>query len=470
MKMHRSDRGSALLISVIVVLLSIGIGGAFMAQSLVASREQQNVIEADEALVMCDAGMERTRQALDYYRGADGSGVKWSWDGILTYCSAVSKDPIAIRKDYQSRIKDANFTAYASKAWDTKYWQGSAAVLASKTIPPSGNSNNIPASTDPTTGNVFIGWNQPYHRGAIHVQISNNGGTGDTATHDADGQVLITVTATLPSGIQRQIEGLLTIPPPSSSSTPLTVNGLAAVVSNDVVDSNGNITVDGRDYDYLGTSVVGPGVFGILSTKTIGSGGSSAIGGVGAAPPKKGISAGSISQNTLFKTGYPATPDEVVGAAPGTLKKAAIAAGTYITSDAQFSALLSANGGKLPDHAIIYADYDPSGGSFDIGSGNSKSSILVIHTDSTTSSVKNLHGTFKGLLIGDSINHVNSGTSLTGMVQLLSPTASAGANVFGNGNATIHFSSAVLADLPAATTSSSSSTSGSTLTSYRRTL
>jgi hypothetical protein len=92
----------------------------------------------------------------------------------------------------------------------------------------------------------------------------------------------------------------------------------------------------------------------------------------------------------------------------------------------------------------------------------------VIHTDSTTSSVKNLHGNFKGLMIGDAINHVNSGTDIVGMMQLLSPTASAGANVFGNGNSTIHFSSAVLADLPGA--APGSSTQGSTLTSYRRTL
>jgi len=374
-----------------------------------------------------------------------------------------------IKKDYLSQRTSSLYQTYLAKIWssDPTVRLGADTIPAGQTIPPSAGGANQPAPTDPSTGHVFIGWNQPFHRGAIHVHVRNNGGTGDTQTHDADGQVLITVTATLPSGIQRQVEGLLSIP--SGASVPLKVNGLAAVVSNDKVDTNGNITIDGRDYDYSGNNLTGdPGVFGILSTKTISSGGSSAIGGVGVAPPNKGTGSGTISEGASFKTGYPASPDEVAGVAPGTLKKAAQAAGTYVTSDAEFGALLSANGGKLPDHAIVYADFDPGNGSFDIGSGNDKSSILVIHTEGSTSSVKNLHGSFKGLLIADSVNHVNSGTSITGMVQMLSPTASAGANVFGNGNATIHFSSAVLADLPGAATGAPGQ--GSTMTSYRRTL
>lgn len=469
MKMRRATRGSALLLSVIIVILAVGIGGAFMAQGLVHSREQQTVIEADEALAMCDAGMERARQALDVYRGVNGNPQYWAWDGILTYCSAVSTDPIVIKKDYLSQMNSSLYQAYTAKIWSSNPTArlGADTLPAAQAIPASAGSSNQPATTDPTTGHVFIGWNQPFHRGAIHIHVRNNGGTGDTATHDGDGQVIITVTATLPSGIQRQVEGLLTIP--SGASVPLKVNGLAAVVSNDKVDTNGNITIDGRDYDYSGSKLTGdPGVFGVLSTKTISSGGSSGIGGVGVAPPSKGTASGSISENAGFKTGYPSSPDEIAGVAAGTLKKAAQAAGTYVTSDAEFSALLSKNGGKIPDHAIVYCDFDPGNGSFEIGSGNDKSSILVIHTEGSTSSVKNLHGSFKGLMIADSVNHVNSGTAITGMVQMLSPTASEGANVFGNGNATIHFSSSVLADLPGAATGAS--TQGSTMTSYRRTL
>lgn len=467
MNKNRGDRGSALLITVIVVFLAAGIGGALMAQSLIHSREQQRTTEADEALGMCDAGMERARQALDVYRGLNGAEA-WSWDGVLTYCSTLSGDPVQIRKDYLSRMNSAAYTSYASKIWsaDAGARKGADTLPAAKTVPPSAATTNVPSSTDPTAANVFIGWNQPFNRGAVHVMVRNNGGAGDTATHDEDGQVLIVVTATLPSGLQRQVEGLLTLP--SAASIPLKVSGVAAVVSNDKVDTNGNITIDGRDYDYSGTKLTGdPGVFGVLSTKTITTGGASAIGGVGIAPPKKGTASGTTSQNASFKTGYPATPDEVVGVPAGTLKKSAQSDGTYCATAADFSALLAKNGGKLPDHAIVYCDFDPGNGSFSIGSGNEKSSILVIHNDASTTSVKNLHGAFKGLLIADSVNHVNSGTALTGMVQLLSPTSSAGANVFGNGNATVRFSSAVLADLPGA--SSGSSGTGSTLTSYRRT-
>jgi len=116
----------------------------------------------------------------------------------------------------------------------------------------------------------------------------------------------------------------------------------------------------------------------------------------------------------------------------------------------------------------VYCDFNPGNGSFDIGSGNEKASILVVHTDDSTSSIKNLHGALTGVLLADAVNHVNSGTSIIGMAQLFSPTASEGANVFGNGNASIKFSSAVLADLPAA--KSAGTTSPGSLTSYRRTL
>ena len=139
-----------------------------------------------------------------------------------------------------------------------------------------------------------------------------------------------------------------------------------------------------------------------------------------------------LAPDATFPKGYPSGPDEATGLASGSLKKMAQGSGTYFTSESQFQAMLSANGGKMPDHKVVYCDFTPSGGSFDVGSGNAKSSMLIVHTDSGNGAIKNLHGNFTGALFADSIIHVNAGTKIVGMVQLFSPTASDAGNVFGN--------------------------------------
>src|SRR5258706_8783415 len=109
MMMKNTTRGSALLIATIVVVLIAGIGGAFLAESLIHSREQRNGVDADEALTMCDAGMERARQALDYYRGYQNSGSLWTWDQILTYCAARPTDTLIIKTDALNRLNSDQF-------------------------------------------------------------------------------------------------------------------------------------------------------------------------------------------------------------------------------------------------------------------------------------------------------------------------------------------------------------------------
>src|SRR6185295_18664625 len=101
-----------------------------------------------------------------------------------------------------------------------KIWSSTLATIAvannksaSLTIPPN---PTVPASSDATANNVFLGWSIPFHKGSIYIHITNNddSASGGTPTHDTDGQVLITVTATLPSGIQRRVEGVFRQPSP----------------------------------------------------------------------------------------------------------------------------------------------------------------------------------------------------------------------------------------------------------------
>ncbi len=92
---------------------------------------------------------------------------------------------------------------------------------------------------------------------------------------------------------------------------------------------------------------------------------------------------------------------------------------------------------------------------------------MVIHTDTMSGVAQEVHGNFTGLLIADGFVRNNGNAQITGMVQLLSPTASEAGNVFGNGNAEVDFSSGALADLPGAAGSSIPPTPA-TLGSYRR--
>ena len=76
---------------------------------------------------------------------------------------------------------------------------------------------------------------------------------------------------------------------------------------------------------------------------------------------------------------------------------------------------------------------------------NGAPSILVVHNAASNAIMKNVHGSFKGLLLADKIEHVNAGTEILGMIQAWGQFG----NVFGNGTSTIKFSSEVLANLPA---------------------
>jgi len=511
MKKKRSSQGSALLLAVIVVLLAAGLGGSFLIVNISNSRTQQNMSDQDELMVMCDAGLERAKQALDMYRFdynptstyvAPVGAQRWDWSELLSYCYAAlpplaapvnywdPPDMHAIMEDALKCMNDPSNSQYAlfknyagSVAWDAKdtttsLW-GKNSVQAEWTVPPIGQHStpNVGHPYLAVPNKVFIGWNIPFHKGAIHIFIHNNHGkkvdsagltrmhtyyttrlAEDTQFEELDDAICITVTATMRGGpkaaqshmggIVRQIEAVYRRPeyqPPTPSQGPQ----FAAVTSADDIDTLGTVSIDGRDWSADGTKVVGPGVWGLLSMQKISVGGSSTIGGSGNAPPKaKGASAGSTQANggSQFPDGYPKDPDAVMKQTKGAMKAAAIATGTYFTTEAAYNAAMPAGGwsGK-----IVYAEFDPSP-SFNIGGGayNADPSILVIHNDAGTTSIKNTKGFFKGLLIADEVNHTSAPGGWIGAAFLLSPTAASGANAFGTGNTPIRFSSEVLNNLP----------------------
>jgi len=212
-----------------------------------------------------------------------------------------------------------------------------------------------------------------------------------------------------------------------------------AITTNNAVSSLGSMTVDGRDHDSTGATVIpGKGSWGVWTTKTYSIGGSSTIGGTASgtdyAPANPG-NAAIIKQNQTHPGGYPGSPDSVLGGLSygypeGTLKAIA-QSGTggsqYTTNPATLT---------TPLKGVTYVEL-ASGGtwqSMDItGSG-----ILIVHNSAKNAIMKNLNsGTYKGLLIADDIIHVHA--TIVGGIVSLTPSPSAG-NTIGNGSGAALFS------------------------------
>lgn len=156
------------------------------------------------------------------------------------------------------------------------------------------------------------------------------------------------------------------------------------------------------------------------------------------------------------------------------LADAATATGTLFSSYADYATWLSTASAEDAGGKIIYIRFnDPAEGgpalNHELGPpfelpGNMptsvtdediKPSMLVVgrKPNSTTGVIshdliiKNVHGEFQGLFLFDQIDKVNSGTSIVGSAVAYKAGAT---HLFGNGNATLSFSSDVLSRLPSA--------------------
>jgi hypothetical protein len=212
-----------------------------------------------------------------------------------------------------------------------------------------------------------------------------------------------------------------------------------AITTNNAVGTLGSMTVDGRDHDSTGATVIpGKGSWGVWTTKAYSIGGSSTVGGTNAgtdyAPANPG-NAAIIKQNQSYPGGYPGSPDSVLGGLSygypeGTLKAIAQSGSNgsrYTTNPATLA---------TPLRGVTYVELSSGGTwqSMDItGSG-----ILIVHNSAKNAIMKNLNsGTFKGLLIADDIIHVHA--TIVGGIVSLTPSPSSG-NTFGNGSGSALFS------------------------------
>lgn len=191
-----------------------------------------------------------------------------------------------------------------------------------------------------------------------------------------------------------------------------------AVAANGAVSTNGNITVDGRDHDENG-NVIGPGKYGISTAGgSFAQGGSSDVGGSGIAPGRPANPA----TYEVHAPPLPVTPEAVLGMTPGSLDqyKQAI-------PNAPFT------------NKIVYITESWTAANLTGCSG-----ILICHNAAGNALMKNIHGTFKGLIITDDVDNINGNAVILGGVVALYT----GAVHVGNGNADILYSSKVLEKLP----------------------
>lgn len=298
------------------------------------------------------------------------------------------------------------------------------------------------------------------------------GGASVTVTRADLGSNRYTLTASATkAGIQRRIEEVLA---PLYQGNPIEIPG--AVTSNSSVTTTGSISIDGRDWAADNSGITGPGKWGISSSGGVAVSGSSAVGGKGMAPVQNATSAsGVFEQNASWANGadedgdgatdeeawdgadndgdgkvdedtstYAGNPDLFFRLDPGTLKTRAQAAGTYFSSQAAFDAFRTANGGNLPGGKLYYLDFDQCVPTTLGTALQAEPSILVHHNAAGTANMKNLHGPFKGLIVSDTITHINGDALILGGVISFAPFEVG--NAYGNGAAVVRYSGEVLAD------------------------
>jgi type II secretory pathway pseudopilin PulG len=268
-------RGSALLTSTIIVVLVVGLGGAFLSLTLSRSRAQHSAILADEAMTVCEAGLEMARRALVEWRNRDAS----AWNELLQYCrdleqqlSGTVSDPSqtttsSMQGSFQGPGGGSSPSLSPIVSWKLtslpyikqEYFEALKKDSRFRTYSADASNNTVV----PSDYKDLLGRNFPFNKGAYHIVMVDNDdvhGNGvdddgdgdpwnpDTAGEqaaanrdpaiDGDRSVFLIVTATLRDGTQRQIVSFVEYP----STNPVPPG---AVLSNGTINLQGAFQILG---------------------------------------------------------------------------------------------------------------------------------------------------------------------------------------------------------------------------------
>jgi hypothetical protein len=275
MTQKTSARGSVLLVTVIFVVAVVALGGALLTEAVFRGRTQLQTVESDEALMICDAALERARVALLASRNLDPD----AWNLILERCASegAAWTFTAIRDDYVAKSKLTDFAAH-DPIRDAKV----------PALQGSGHGAVDPLfAGDESTPPVFLA-TVPFAKGAYFMTVRNNpdvhgdgvdnnndGDRWDPDTQaerqaaqsspviDGDRQVYVIVTAMLADGTTRETESLLLFPgfrwmPPAALLTggTLSLQGSFTVQGNlGLIHSNEDIVGNGSANAFVSVAI-----------------------------------------------------------------------------------------------------------------------------------------------------------------------------------------------------------------------
>ncbi len=269
-------------------------------------------------------------------------------------------------------------------------------------------------------------------------------------------------------------------------SKPLSISTPGAIVAmRELEIEEPSTIIDGRDWDFSGTTVIGPGVPGAYCMEDVVDLSDQAlVGGAGSAPAYP-PPPGSIVDNAIWADGvdddgdgfideeafdgidndgdglidednnsFPTSADVALHLPDGTLKAFAQAAGTYFTSEALVEAYIAANGGNVPGGVIIYLDSEEGWDSMDLGPlMNDVPSIIVCSNPDDGTELEETSGVFKGLIFCDDFEPDLDDDQENETFELLGALISWGEVEVESedpGGIHIRYSSEVLTSLPAA--------------------
>lgn len=209
----------------------------------------------------------------------------------------------------------------------------------------------------------------------------------------------------------------------------------ASITTNGSTNTNGNLTVDGRDHDTNGTLLATGGMPGIYSTGNVQQKSQSQIGGTFNGvdyAPSMPAAVGIVDAKQTWSGTYPTTPDEVMGGTGGGFPSGTLK--TYAQSGKNGSQYVtSSNGLTFPLSGVTYVELPANGSLSNINL--SGSGILIVHNTSGNAVISGINsGTFSGLIITDDISGLN-GTVIGGIF-----TLNSGNSTLGSGSGSLLYS------------------------------
>jgi len=216
----------------------------------------------------------------------------------------------------------------------------------------------------------------------------------------------------------------------------------AAITAKPWVKTLGTLDVDGRDYDQNENIIPNEGGLAILSTQTITRGGNSKYGGTNELgldfAPDTDFDPSLIEEHASFDGGFPSSPEAAVGVSDGTLKSIAqsgAGGSQYATDPGDIT---------IPLRGVTYLEM-PDGGTWNApnftychcGFDYNSFGILVVHNANKNALLKNMRGSFYGIIIADDMDKIHG--KVTGNVTIIGDNPRG--NCIGNGTGDVHYSS-----------------------------